>query len=160
MRWRTTILTASDRGSREDIELTSALVIRELVEEELHGEIVDERIVPEETDEIRAALIEMSEYYQAHLILTLGGVGLTTKDVTPEATRLVANREVPGFAEVIRSSLRAAGLPSAHFCGTAGIRNQTLIVNLPGSPQSVSRAMLALIPDLELSLFNIQGREL
>jgi molybdenum cofactor synthesis domain-containing protein len=106
-----------------------------------------------------AALIEMADYHQAHLILTTGGTKLSLRDITPEATRQVIDREVPGFPELIRVSLRAGGLMSALFRGTAGLRGQTLIINLPGSPQGVSKAMLALIPELEAALFSIQGRD-
>ncbi len=76
MRWNVAILTASDRGFSGEREDTSAQVIRELVEEELQGEIIEYRIVPDEIKEIMASLIEMTDYYQADLILTTGGTGL------------------------------------------------------------------------------------
>lgn len=158
MRWRVAILTTSDRGVRGERETTNALVIRELVEEELHGEIVDERVIPEEIDEMMAALIEMTDYYQAHLIITTGGSQLHWNDITPEATRQVIDREVPGFPEIIRQTLRADGLAAATFRGIAGLREQSLILNLPDSPLGVSKALLALIPDIETALLNIQGR--
>lgn len=72
MAWKTAILTASDKGARGEREDTSAQVIRELVEEELGGEIVEYRIVPDEQDEIIAALIELTDYFQADLVLTTG----------------------------------------------------------------------------------------
>jgi molybdopterin adenylyltransferase len=96
MAWKTAILTASDKGARGEREDTSAQVIRELVEEELGGEIVEYRIVPDEQDEIIAALIELTDYFQADLVLTTGGTDLAIRDVTPEATRRVIEREVPG----------------------------------------------------------------
>src|SRR6185437_4941166 len=99
MRWKVAILTASDKGSRGEREDTSAQVIRELVEEELGGIIVDYRIVPDEQDEIMAAIIEMTEYYQADLLLTTGGTGLAVRDVTPDATLRVVDRVIPGLAE-------------------------------------------------------------
>ncbi|GJM76338.1 hypothetical protein HMSSN036_85540 [Paenibacillus macerans] len=102
MVWKTAILTASDKGARGEREDTSAQVIRELVEEELGGEIVEYRIVPDEPDEIIAALIEMTDYFHADLVFTTGGTELAIRDVTPEATRRVIEREVPGMAEAMR----------------------------------------------------------
>lgn len=105
MAWKTAILTASDKGARGEREDTSAQVIRELVEEELGGEIVEYRIVPDEQDEIIAALIELTDYFQADLVLTTGGTDLAIRDVTPEATRRVIEREVPGLSEAMRSTV-------------------------------------------------------
>ena len=107
MRWKVAILTASDRGFRGEREDTSAQVIRELVEEEMNGEIVEYRVVPDEKDEIMAALIEMTDYYEASLILTTGGTGLAARDVTPEATLGVVDRLAPGFAEAMRAGAMA-----------------------------------------------------
>lgn len=159
MRWRAAILTASDRGARGERESTSALVIRELVEEELHGEIVEDRVVPDELDEVMAALIEMSEYHQAELILTTGGAGLGERDVTPEATKRVVDMEIPGFAERIRDALAARGMHSSLFLGTAGLRGRTLIVNLPGKPKGVSTGLLAIMSDLQAALLVCAGEE-
>ena len=159
MRWRAAILTASDRGARGERESTSALVIRELVEEELRGEIVDDRVVPDELYEIMAALIEMTDYHRADLILTTGGSGLGPRDVTPEALKQVVDREVPGFGERIRSALAAKNMPSSTFVGTAGLRGSTLIVNLPGSPEGVGTGMLAIMNDLAAALAAISGEE-
>jgi len=159
MRWKVAILTASDRGARGERESTSALVIRELVEEELHGEIIEDRVVPDEQDEVMAALIEMSEYFQADLIVTTGGAGLRPRDVTPEATRQVIDREIPGFGELIRGRLAERRFPSASFRGTAGLRGNTLIVNLPSKPKGVSDAMMAIMSDLEAALVSLRGEE-
>ncbi len=102
MRWKVAILTASDKGSRGEREDTSAQVIREYVEEEIDGEIVEYRVVPDEQPEIIASLIEMTDYYHADLILTTGGTGLAARDVTPEATLQVIDRLVPGIPEAMR----------------------------------------------------------
>ena len=104
MAWKTAILTASDKGARGEREDTSAQVIRELVEEELGGEIVEYRIVPDEQDEIIAALIELTDYFQADLVLTTGGTDLAIRDVTPEATRRVIERELHYVANNIFAS--------------------------------------------------------
>ncbi|WP_442601864.1 molybdopterin adenylyltransferase [Paenibacillus sp. KN14-4R] len=159
MRWRVAILTTSDRGSRGEREDTSAQVIRELVEEELNGEIVDYRIVPDETDEIMAALIEMADYFEADLILTTGGTGLSPRDVTPEATLNVVDREAPGFAEAMRAKSLEKTRRAMLSRAVAGIRGKTLILNLPGSPQGVNENLAAVIDVLPHALNILTGRE-
>ncbi len=122
MVWKTAILTASDKGARGEREDTSAQVIRELIEEELGGEIVEYRIVPDEPDEIIAALIEMTDYFHADLVLTTGGTELAIRDVTPEATRRVVEREVPGMAEAMRMIVMQKNPAAMLFRGIVGIR--------------------------------------
>ncbi len=159
MHWRAAILTASDRGSRGEREDTSAQVIRELVEEEINGEIIEYRIVPDEVDEIASALIEMADVIKVDLIITCGGTGLGPRDITPEATQLVIDRLVPGLAEVMRATsihkTRRAMLSRA-ICGTRG---KTLIINLPGSPKGVSENLAAIIDMLPHALAILTGKE-
>lgn len=158
MHWNVAILTVSDRGSRGDREDTSAQVIRELVEEELNGHIVEYRIVPDETDEIMAALIEMSDYFEADLIITTGGIGIGARDVTPEATLGVIDREVPGLAEAMRMKSMEKSPKSMLLRGVAGIRGRTLIINLPGSPQGVLESLAAVLGVLPDALNILTGR--
>ncbi|SFF29047.1 molybdenum cofactor synthesis domain-containing protein [Paenibacillus catalpae] len=157
MRWKVAILTASDKGSRGEREDTSAQVIRELVEEELGGQIVDYRIVPDEQDEIIAAIIEMTEYYQADLILTTGGTGLAPRDVTPEATLKVVDRLVPGIAEAMRIGALQKTRRAMLSRGVCGIRGQSLIINLPGSPKGVHESLMAIMDQLPHALEIISG---
>ncbi|CAM4418708.1 MogA/MoaB family molybdenum cofactor biosynthesis protein [Paenibacillus tarimensis] len=158
MRWKVAILTASDKGSRGEREDTSAQVIRELVEEEIGGEIVDYRIVPDEQDEIMAALIEMTDYYQADLVLTTGGTGLAARDLTPEATLRVIDRQVPGIAEAMRMASLQKTRQAMLSRGIAGLRGQSLIINLPGSPKGVQENLMAIIDQLPHALAILSGR--
>ncbi|MCD1259548.1 molybdopterin adenylyltransferase [Paenibacillus athensensis] len=159
MRWKVAILTASDRGYRGEREDTSAQVIRELVEEEIQGEIIEYRVVPDEMDEIMASLIEMTDYYQAELILTTGGTGLAPRDVTPEATLNVIDRVAPGFAEAMRMASIQKTPRAMLSRAVAGIRGRTLIINLPGSPKGVQENLMAIIDQLPHALAILTGRE-
>lgn len=158
MVWRTAILTASDKGARGEREDTSAQVIRELVEEELGGQIVEYRIVPDEPDEIIAALIEMTDYFHADLVLTTGGTELAIRDITPEATRRVIEREVPGMAEAMRFSVMSKNRSAMLFRGVCGIRGRTLIVNLPGTPKGVHEHLATIMDQLPEALLMVTGQ--
>ncbi|MNB80781.1 Molybdopterin adenylyltransferase [compost metagenome] len=158
MAWKTAILTASDKGARGEREDTSAQVIRELVEEELGGEIIEYRIVPDEEDEIIAALIELTDYFQADLVLTTGGTELAIRDVTPEATRRVIEREVPGLPEAMRSTVMQKNRGTMLFRGISGIRGRTLIVNLPGTPKGVHEHLAAIMDQLPEALLMVTGQ--
>src|SRR5690606_11158966 len=159
MQWKVAILTASDKGARGEREDVSAQVVREIVEDELRGQIVDYRIVPDEQDEIMAALIEMTEYYEANLVITTGGTGLSARDVTPEATAAVIDRQVPGIAEAMRMGALHKTRRAMLSRGICGIRGNTLIINLPGSPKGVSESLLAIMDQLPHALNIICGAE-
>ncbi|MCX6570788.1 MAG: MogA/MoaB family molybdenum cofactor biosynthesis protein [Candidatus Aminicenantes bacterium] len=140
------ILTVSDKGARGEREDRSGPAIREMMEA-AGGEIVRAKIVADEQDEIRAALIQWSDE-GLDLILTTGGTGFSPRDWTPEATKAVIDRETPGIPEV----MRRAGMektPTAMLSrAAAGIRKRTLIVNLPGSEKAVRESLAAILPAL------------
>ncbi|SFA96367.1 molybdenum cofactor synthesis domain-containing protein [Cohnella sp. OV330] len=157
MIWKVALLTASDKGSRGEREDTSAQVIRELVEEELGGEIVDYRVVPDEQDELRAALIEMCDYFQADLVLTTGGTSLGLRDVTPEATLMVSERTVPGMTEAMRAAVMQRSRHYMLYRGVIAIRGRSLIVNLPGDPKGVNDMLMAIMDQLPDALLLVSG---
>jgi len=127
------IITVSDRSSRGEREDLSGPEIRKW-SEKMNFTVAEEVIIPDEADVIKKTLIELSDK-GLDLVLTTGGTGFAPRDVTPEATKAVIEREAPGFAEVMRMrSLQIT--PHAMLSrAVSGIRKSTLIINLPGSPK-------------------------
>lgn len=145
---RVGILTVSDRGYRGEREDLSGPLIRELVTEKLGATVELEAVVPDERPIIAGTLMVWADEVGLDLILTTGGTGFAPRDVTPEATRTVIEREAPGLAEAMRAaSLRVT--PHAMLSrAAAGIRGRTLIVNLPGSPKAVRENLETILPAL------------
>ncbi|MGA2361840.1 MAG: MogA/MoaB family molybdenum cofactor biosynthesis protein [Candidatus Aminicenantales bacterium] len=149
------ILTVSDKGARGEREDKSGPAIREIMEAN-GAEILRYRVVPDEPDLIRAALIEWSDE-GIDLILTTGGTGFSPRDWTPEATKAVMEREAPGISEAIRQ----AGMkktPTAMLSrAAAGIRKSTLIINLPGSEKGVLESLEAIMDALPHGIDVLKG---
>jgi molybdopterin adenylyltransferase len=143
---RLAILTISDAGARGERADTSGDAI--VAWASSRGFVAVARLlVPDEADRIGAALSAWADADLADLVLTTGGTGLTERDVTPEATRAVLDKEAPGIAEALRMSVYPRFHRAALSRGAAGVRGRTLIVNLPGSPGGV-RDGLAVLDDL------------
>ncbi len=142
------ILTISDRGASGTYTDQSGPLIRQMVEETLHGSIAQSAIVPDEMAVIKDTLLAWADRYHLDLIFTTGGTGFAPRDVTPEATRQVIEKEAPGLVfAMLRDSL--AVTPHAMLSRmVAGIRGQTLIVNLPGSPKAVKENLETILPAL------------
>ena len=132
---RIAILTVSDRSARGERSDTSGPALVEAVSSQ-GWRIICQEILPDDLDAIQDKLIQWREAGDCDVILTTGGTGFSPRDVTPEATRLVVERDAPGLAEAMRSSSLQVTPHAMLSRATAGIRKKTLIVNLPGNPKA------------------------
>ena len=150
------ILTISDTRSAGTRADTTTASMAEILDG-IGIEVVAKRLVPDEQDEIAAAIVELAE--QADLVLTSGGTGLAPRDVTPEATRSVIDREAPGIAEAMRSET-ARLQPLAWLSrAVAGTRGNTLVINLPGNPKAVRECLDVIGPMLGHALKLSSGED-
>ena len=134
------ILTISDKGSKGEREDLSGKVIEEAVKK-INGEVKYYQIIPDEKDIIQEELIKAVDNLHLDLILTTGGTGLAKRDVTPDATLEVIEKEVSGISEIIRSESFKKTNRAILSRGVAGIRKESLIINLPGSPKGVRESL-------------------
>ena len=150
------ILTLSDKGSKGERDDASGPLIREMVKA-LPGQVIHYEIIPDEKDLIIEALKRSADQLRADLILTTGGTGLSPRDVTPDATLAVIDKEVPGFAEAMRAESFKKTPHAMISRAVAGIRGASLIVNLPGSPKSVRENLSVILPALPHALSKLKG---
>ncbi|MBF7096973.1 MogA/MoaB family molybdenum cofactor biosynthesis protein [Alkalibacter mobilis] len=150
------ILTSSDKGyAGERIDESGKLIAERI--KEIPGELVQYVIVPDEFEEIKYNLIQMSDETGVDLILTTGGTGFSPRDITPEATTAVIHRNVPGIPEAMRAKSLEITSRAMLSRAAAGIRNKTLIVNLPGSKKAVDECLDVIIPVLTHAVEILRG---
>jgi molybdenum cofactor synthesis domain-containing protein len=153
---RAAIVTVSDRSARGERADATGPALAEAVRA-AGGEVVSTSVVADDAPDIEAEIVRLADVDRVPLVLTAGGTGFAPRDVTPEATRRVIEREAPGLAELARS----AGAATTRFAflsrGIAGIRGRTLVVNLPGSPKGALESWGALVPVVGHALAVLRG---
>ncbi|HPK87555.1 MAG TPA: MogA/MoaB family molybdenum cofactor biosynthesis protein [Atribacterota bacterium] len=150
------IITVSDKGAQGQREDLSGKTIEKVLEK-IDAQVIWYIIVPDEVSLIKAALIEAIEIQKADLVLTTGGTGLSKSDVTPEATRAVIEKAVPGISEIIRMESFKKTPQAVLSRAIAGIRGNSLIINLPGSPKGVRESLSVILEALPHGIAILQG---
>ena len=148
------VLTLSDKGSKGKRKDESGLLVQEMLKE-IKAEITYYDILPDDKELIKEKLLEYSS--KVDLILTTGGTGLSRRDVTPEATLEILDRQVPGIAEAMRSEGLKITKRAMLSRAVAGVKGRSLIVNLPGSPEAVKESLSIIIETLPHAIEKIKG---
>lgn len=152
------IITVSDRSARGEREDLSGPELKHFVEER-GGQVIFVAVVPDEKEAIRGKLLELCAAPDApEIILTTGGTGVSPRDVTPEATKEVIEKEVPGLAEAMRAESLKKTPMAALSRAVSGIKNKTLIINLPGSVRGARENLEAALPALAHAAEILRGK--
>jgi len=151
---RVAVLTLSDKGSKGERADSSGPLIKDMLKS-INAEVRFYDILPDEKELIKKKLIEYSE--KVDLILTTGGTGLSPRDVTPEATLEVIDRQVPGIAEAMRSESLKKTSRAMLSRAVAGVRGTSLIINLPGSPKAVKENLHVILEVIPHAIEKIKG---
>lgn len=156
-RWKAAVVTLSDKGYTGEREDKSGPLICEMLKNAGY-DILKTVLLPDDKEEIEKCLYKLCDDIKADIVFTTGGTGFAPRDCTPEATLAVATRNAPGIAEAMRlASLKVT--PRAMLSrGVSVIRNQTLIINLPGSPKAVKENLDAVLPTLDHGLAILTGQ--
>lgn len=153
-------ITVSDRASAGIYEDRGGPEIERILRDLFAGDArFVSAIIPDERERIAAALREFADQRRCDLIVTTGGTGITPRDVTPEATRAVLDKELPGFGEAMRMQ-SLARVPTAILSrATAGTRGTSLIVNLPGKPKAVAECLEVLAAAIREGMAHLRGED-
>ncbi len=155
MRYKASVITISDKGSRGEREDKSGPGLADMLKPSY--DVMDVVIVPDEVDQIAEAIRKQVDERGADLVITTGGTGVAKRDVTPEATRMVIDKELPGFAEVMRlksCEITPHAMISRALCG---IRRESIVINLPGSPRAAQECLSFVFDAIPHALDKIKG---
>lgn len=150
------VITVSDKGSQGKRQDLSGPAIAEI----LAGAAIEVKhtlIIPDEVDQIQKAIIQFADVDKMDLILTTGGTGVSPRDLTPDATRKVLDKEIPGMAEAMRIASMKITPHAMISRAVAGIRGHSLIINLPGSPKGAMENLAAVLPAIPHAIEKIKG---
>ncbi|MFH1081562.1 MAG: MogA/MoaB family molybdenum cofactor biosynthesis protein [Pseudomonadota bacterium] len=150
------VITVSDKGSAGKREDQSGPEVARILKT-IGIEVARRAIIPDEIHQIRNTLVDFADNQKVDLIVTTGGTGVAPRDVTPEATLDVIDKAVPGMAEAMRRESYKNTPHAVISRAVVGIRGQTLIVNLPGSPRSVRENLVVILPALPHAIEKIKG---
>ncbi|MBQ6322514.1 MAG: MOSC domain-containing protein [Lachnospiraceae bacterium] len=151
-------ITLSDKGARGEREDRSGPLIQEILTDAGYH-VVEGLLLPDGVEKLKQQLIRLADQRQVNVIFTTGGTGFSPRDMTPEATAQVCDRMAPGIAEAIRAYSMTKTPTAMLSRAAAGIRKQTLIINLPGSPKAVRECLEFVLPPLEHGLKIMLGRD-
>lgn len=154
--FKVAIVCMSDKGSKGEREDISTQVIEKIILENGY-KITKKVLISDDFQKIKDTLIEMCDNNHADLILTTGGTGFSKRDVTPEATEEIIEKRVPGIPEAIRAYSLTITKRAMLSRATAGIRKDTLIINMPGSPKAVEESLTYIISELKHGLEILVG---
>lgn len=149
------VVSISDTRNADD-DFSGATLVGLLMA--MRAEVIEKKIVSDDIEEITAALLSFCEMDKVNLIITTGGTGFSPRDNTPEATRRVIEREAPGISEAIRRETARITPKAILSRAVCGIRGNTLIINLPGSPKGVRECFAVIQPVLEHAIDLMAGR--
>lgn len=149
------IIVVSDSSSRGERVSTTQDLIKQLVEPLGIVEMI--LIIPDDKDSIKQTMIDFCDHHHLDLVISTGGTGLSPRDVTPEATKEILHKEIPGLGEMMRISTLHFTPLSILSRATGGIRGRSLVVNLPGSPKAVKQCLESILPVIPHALEVIRG---
>ncbi len=157
MSYKAAIISLSDNASKKVNDDVSVNMINEMISQE-GFEVTAQMVLGDDPEELKNALIDISDNKKANLVLTSGGNGLSRHDNAPEATLAVLERLAPGFSEAIRVESMKHTPRGMLFRGVSGIRGETLIINLPGSPRAIKETLGIILPALQPAIRNMLSK--
>lgn len=155
---RVGVIISSDKGYSGERKDRVIPTIRNTLKDEIYIEIQEEKILPDEKEKLSKEMKRMADDLGVDLIITSGGTGFSPRDVMPEATIDVIDKNVPGISEYIRNYSLRYNLNAILSRGVSGIRNKTLIINLPGSPNAVKQCLECILPVLPHGINTLHGK--